>query len=376
MKKPLSYYIYFKNNKKKTLGMILSIAFSILLIGVIQMFSDNTSDTYYRDLTKLNYVSIISSTKGSLPKETMESIENNSTVDKLIMVNTYYYNMVNIIGGFSSYTGYYMDQSDIAVLMDRMSMTLNEGNPLKNDDKKIIINSNLARARVKSIGGYMGNEVSNMDYFKGKYEISGIIKSDNIISFIAKSKENIASNNDQFQQYLLLPKEGKLGEMNSFLKELPKGNTRLLTYEDMLQEKKADEEGINTIFNILIIIIIVVLSVSLGNSSYIHYFQRRKEFGLLKAIGQSGDKIILRMIKEIGISSALGLAVGLLLLLIFKGIGNTFYTYPKGLSLFQINMQLIPKIISIPLFICIFSIIPVSRLLVKIEPISIIERVG
>ena len=376
MKKPLSYYLYFKSNKKKTLGIILSIALSILLIGVIQMFSDNTTDTYYRDLTKLNYVSTISSTKGSIPKETMESIKNNSTVDKIIMVNTYYYSMANIIGGFSSYTGYYMDEKDIPVLMDRMSMSLNEGNNLKNDEKTIIINSNIARARAKSIGGYMGNEVSTMDYFKGEYKINGIVEGDNIISFIAKSQENIASNNEQFQQYLLLPKEGKLDEMNSFLKQLPKDNIRLVTYEDMLQEKKADEEGLNTIFNILIIIIIVVLSVSLGNASYIHYFQRRKEFGLLKAIGQSGDKIILRMIKEISISSALGLAVGLILLLIFKGIGNAFHTYPKGISLFQINMQLIPKIIAIPIFICIFSIIPVSRLLVKIEPISIIERVG
>lgn len=376
MRKPLSYYLYFKRNKKKTLGMILSIAFSILLIGVIQMFSDNMSDTQYRDLAKLNYVSIISSTKGNLPKETIESIRKNSTVDRLIMVNTYYYGIINIIGVPANYSGYYMDEKDIPVLMDRMDMRFDDDSLLKNDDKKIIVNSNIARARVMNIGDYLGNEVSNMDYFKGKYEIKEIVKGDNIISFIAKSKENIAGDSEQFQQYLLLPKEGKLDEMNSFLKELPRDNIKLLTYQDILQERKADEDGINTIFNILIIIIIVVLSVALGNSSYIHYFQRRKEFGLLKAIGQGGDKIILRMIKEISISSALGLAVGLMLLLTFKGVGNAFYTYPKGLSLFQINLQLIPKIIAIPIFICIFSIIPVSRLLVKIEPISIIERVG
>jgi ABC-type antimicrobial peptide transport system permease subunit len=356
--------------------MILSIAFSILLIGVIQMFSDNMSDTQYRDLAKLNYVSIISSTKGNLPKETIDSIRKNSTVDRLIMVNTYYYGIINIIGVPANYAGYYMDEKDIPVLMDRMDMGLDDDSLLKNDDKKIIVNSNIARARSMSIGNYMGNEVSNMDNFQGKYEVKEIIKGDNIISFIAKSKETIASNTKQFQQYLILPKEGKLDEMNSFLKGLPKDSVKLLTYQDMLQEKKADEDGINTIFNILIIIIILVLSVSLGNSSYIHYFQRRKEFGLLRAIGQGGDKITLRMIKEISISSVLGLAVGLMLLLIFKGIGNAFYTYPKGLSLFQINLQLIPKIIAIPIFICIFSIIPVSRLLVKIEPISIIERVG
>lgn len=376
MKKPLSYYLYFKSNKKKTLGMILSIAFSILLIGVIQMFSDNMSDTQYRDLTKLNYVSIISSTKGRLSKETIENIRKNSTVDRLIMVNTYYYSIINIIGVPSNYAGYYADEKDIPVLMDRMGMTLTANNFLKNDEKKIIINSNVARARVKSIGGLMGNEVSNMDYFQGKYEVKEIIESDNIISFIAKSKENIARNTNQFEQYLLVPKEGKLDEMNSFLKGLPKDNIKLITNKDMLQEKKTDDEGMNIIFNILIIIIIIVLSVALGNSSYIHYFQRRREFGLLKAIGQSTDKITLRMIKEISISSAIGLALGSILLLIFKGIGNAFYTYPKGLSLFQINMQLIPRIIAIPIFICIFSIIPVSRLLVKIEPISIIERVG
>lgn len=376
MKKPLSYYLYFKSNKKKTLGMILSIAFSILLIGVIQMFTDNMSDTYYRNLTKLNYVSFISSTNGNIPKETMQKIQNNSNVDRLILVNTYYYGIVDIIGSIAVYTGYYINANDIPIVLNRMDLKLNTLNLPKNGEEKIIINSNIARANGKSIGGHMGNEVSNTDYFPGKYEIKGIIEGDNIISFIAKSREKIASSNEQFEQYLLLPKEGKLEEMNSFLKGLPRDNIKLLTYQDILQEKIDAAQGMNTIFNILIIIIIVVLSVSLGNSSYVHYFQRRKEFGLLKAIGQGEDKIILRMIKEISISSALGLAGGLMLLLIFKGIGNAFYTYPNGLSLFQINVQLIPKIIAIPTFICIFSIIPVSRLLVKIEPISIIERVG
>jgi ABC-type antimicrobial peptide transport system permease subunit len=376
MKKPLSYYLYFKSNKRKILGMILSIAFSILLIGVIQMFSDNMSDTYYRNLTKLNYVSIISSAKGNIPKETMQKIQNNSNVDRLIMVNTYHYGIVDIIGSIAVYTGYYLDENDIPILVDRMGIKLNTLSMPKNDEKKIIINSNIARAEDKSIGSYMGNEVNNMDYFQGKYEIKGIIEGDNIISFIPKSTKKIANSNEQFEEYLILPKLNKLKEMNDFLKVLPKNNIKLLTYGDLLQEKIDDAEGMNTIFNVLIIIIIVVLSVSLGNSSYVHYFQRRKEFGLLKALGQGEDKIILRMIREISISSALGLAVGLVLLLIFKGIGNTFYTYPKGLSLFHINVQLIPRIIAIPIFICIFSIIPVSRLLVKIEPISIIERMG
>ncbi|MBC8062836.1 MAG: FtsX-like permease family protein [Clostridiaceae bacterium] len=375
MHKPLSYYLYFKSNKKKTLGMVLSIAFSILLIGVIQMFSDNMSETSYRDLKKLNYVSIIRSTKGNIPKEIMEKIKDNSTVDSLITVNTYHYSIVNIIGGGVSYTGYYMDEKDIPIIMDRMSIKFNSGGIPKNDEEKIIINSNITRARGKSMGGFMGNEVSNMDYFKGKYEITGIIKGDNLISFIARSKELISSSNKQVEQYLLLPKAGKLKEMNNFLRALPKTNIELVTYQDLLQEKKEDDEGMNTIFNILIIIIIVVLSVALGNSSYIHYFQRRKEFGLLKAIGQGGDKIILRMVKEITISSVLGLSIGFILLLVFKGIGNNLYAFPKGLSLFHINAQLIPRIIAIPIFICIFSIIPVSKLLVKIEPISIIERV-
>ena len=75
--------------------MILSIAFSILLIGVIQMFADNMSDTQYRDLTKFNYVSNIWSTKGNIPEEIIKKIKSNSNVDRLMIVNTYNYSIIN-----------------------------------------------------------------------------------------------------------------------------------------------------------------------------------------------------------------------------------------------------------------------------------------
>lgn len=374
MHKPLSYFVYIRSNKKKALGMIISISLGIFLISVIQFYTNSMIDTYERGDTQYKYMSQIWSTKGSLPEDIINKIENSSSVDKIIRINTHRYMINNILGSDTDYMGYYAPISDIKYIMDKMKLKLAEGRMPESSNKEIIINENVARARNLKIGDYMGSDATRFDWFRGKYKIVGIMKGNNIISFIPKSEDEIKNDYTQYDTYLIIPKDGKLDALNKFLKTIPKNGINISTYDNIQKSDMEDENNFNMIFNIVIIAMIVVLSVSLGNSAYVHYYQRRMEFGLLAATGISQTEIVLRAFKEIFISCLIGFISGFMLIGVFMILMNNFYIYPHGLSLFSIKVNLIPRIISIPLFICIFSLIPISRLLSRIEPISIIER--
>jgi ABC-type antimicrobial peptide transport system permease subunit len=376
MLKPLSYFRYYKSHKKKTLGIILSIAFSILIIGIIQAYTEDMIATSLSGGIQYEYLSNIGAYKDIINEDILNRIKNNEYVDKVIPVTYFGYAKINNIGLDNSFTGYFMDESDINFALERMGIKFTKGTIGTNDSDNIIVNEQLARARNITLGGYFGRKINSYDYVNGKYKVTGIMGGDSEIAFIPTSQKTIEENKNEAKQYVVFPKKGKLTEMNNFLESIYKGNFHLTDYSSVAKDNGNGIEDFNNIFNLLIIVNIVVLSVALGNSSYVHYFQRRSEFGMLKALGYERKYIILRMIKEICISSTIGFIIGFLLLCGFIKLNNVFMNYPMGLALMKIDYSLIPRIIAIPLFISVFSIIPISRLLVKVEPISIIERMS
>jgi ABC-type lipoprotein release transport system permease subunit len=369
--KPLGYYLYFISNKRKVIGIVLSIAFSILLVGVFQMYSDNMTDNSLRGSNCLKYFTEINFKNNHVQKEILAKIRKDNSVDKVIAVASYNYKMKNIIGSNMYYEGYFMDELDIKLLMKRMKLKLSSGYFPKNNTSKIIITARTARTRNISLGGYMGSKIRDDDCFYGKYKVCGILNTNNEVSF--SSASNMDKGTDT---YLILPKKGAMVKMNRFLKQFRTRKYTVYTYKDCAADAASTSKNFNNIFNIIVIIIITVLSITLGISSYVHYFQRRNEFGLLGAVGYSKISLILKMAEEILISTATGFVLGFIFIVLFQQLQNTFYLNPQGIYPFRINLQLIPKLIAIPISISIFSIIPASRLLSKVEPVSSIERMN
>lgn len=373
MRKPLSYFMYFKSHKKSSIATVISIGLAIFLIGAIQLYVINTSESSMRGDDNYEYMTAIYSDHKPVSKDVLYKIKNEASVDKVIRVVKFQYMIRTVIGTDSYFEGFYADENDIKYIMDKIKVKFDKGSYVKNGDNKILINENAARFKKVNIGDFVGSDVRKDDYFPGKYKIKGILKGDNMLSFIAVDSKILERGN---YEYLVFPKKGKMAKMNKFINSISKNGVKNFNYEKEIADKRDALKGFNTVFNLIIILVIVVMSAVLGNSSYINYMRRRTEIGILKAMGCTREKIILRMVKEIGISSLFGFVFGYLTLFIFEKAYNSFYLYSRGLSMFHIDLSLFPKLLSIPLFITIFSVIPVSRLLEKVEPISIIERVG
>jgi|GEM_PF-5811841 len=372
MRKPLSYFMYFKSHKKSSIAVVISIGLAILLIGAIQLYVTEMSEANARGDSNYENMTAVYKNNKPVPKEVLDKIKKDTSVDKVVKVVRFQYMIRSVLGTDSDFEGFYADEDDIKYIMDKLKVKFDKGSYVKNGDNKILINENAAKFKKVSIGDFVGSDVRKDDYFPGKYKINGILKGDNMLSFIAVDSANLEKGN---YRYLVFPKKGKLAEMNKFINSISTNGIENYTYEKLLTFQKDALNGFDTVFNLIIILIIIVMSTVLGNSSYINYMRRRSEIGILKAMGYTREKIILRMVKEIGISSLFGFAFGYLVLFIFEKAYNSLYLYSRGLSMFHIDLSLFPKLLAIPLFITIFSIIPVSRLLEKVEPISIIERV-
>lgn len=373
MRKPLSYFMYFKSHKKSSIATAISIGLAILLIGAIQLYVTNMSETSARGDDNYEYMTAVYEANKPVPREVLNKIKNEASVDKVIKVVRFQYMIRTVLGTDSDFEGFYADENDIKYIMDKLKVKFDKGSYVKNGDNKILINENAARFKKISIGDFVGSDVRKDDYFSGKYKVKGILKGDNMLSFIAVDSGTLEKGN---YRYLVFPKNGKMAEMNKFINSISRNGIENYTHEKLIAFQKDALNGFDTVFNLIIILMIIVMSTVLGNSSYINYMRRRSEIGILKAIGYTREKIILRMVEEIGISSFFGFGFGYLALFIFEKAYNSFYLYSRGLSLFHISLDLFPKLLAIPLFITIFSVIPVSRLLEKVEPISIIERVG
>ncbi|MFZ5985818.1 MAG: FtsX-like permease family protein [Bacillota bacterium] len=122
--------------------------------------------------------------------------------------------------------------------------------------------------------------------------------------------------------------------------------------------------------------VVIVLGITLANLSYMQYYQRRREFGLLNAVGYTKHHILKKILAEtsfIGIiSSVSGFLISILSIILF----NVVIWLPKGdeMPLWKPMQALF--IMILPLVVCIESILPALKLLKRFDSISIIEGIN
>ncbi len=106
---------------------------------------------------------------------------------------------------------------------------------------------------------------------------------------------------------------------------------------------------------------------------YIYFYQRRPEFGLLEALGHTRQTIIGKALFEITVINLLGFFGGLLSALLCGWALNHFDLTEHGLPLVLWDQSYIFRLLSTPLIVTLISLLPIWRMLKKIDPITIIE---
>jgi putative ABC transport system permease protein len=267
-----------------------------------------------------------------------------------------------------------LEMDTIPKMMELMDLKLIKGTmPIEIND--IILHKQVAINKKLVIDDFIGRRISKQETLPEVYHIVGIIDGPSVVSFAP-----IDFYMDFYQlpyEYLyggiILPKEGELDKMNQALDTLEPSDYQIdtLTIQEAAAEENITKIGI--LVSAINIFIILIVSSCIGFLCYIYFSQRRSEFGLLWALGFSRQQVINRAFTEVNSINLIGYIIGILMSLFIGVILNYSYYIPSGDYLKIIDIRCFLGAACSPIFVTLFSLVPVWRMLKKLDPISIID---
>ena len=375
--KPLAILRYYLLNKRKSIVIFLAISLSVFLLYSVQMLIDSALSINYRTyVLPQKYFASVNAKSKVIDEELIEQILADKHVEKAIPWVFQYTNFDSSIGGRIGTKVITAKQSDMLLLMDTMGLKLKEGRLPEPDPNEVLLHELVAANKKLEVGDLMGSEITKDEVLRGEMTISGIIEGDCIVSFLPLEywmDKNGVKEDDYSLGILLLPKEGEMGELEQSLDEIDASGLDLRTYHSVAAQTARDNASIETLLTMINVMVIVIVSICTGFISYIYFVQRRAEFGILGAMGYTTQQIINRAFFEILWINCIGFGAGILFSLT-AGLGlNLFSFVPRGQPLILWNSDYLVKTVCVPVFVILFSIIPVWRMLKKLDPVSIIE---
>ncbi len=379
--KPLSPLKFFKENKRKALISFLVLIFTVCAISLITVLINSLTDTVVStNLKPLENFSGVYPVNGEfyVKDSITDKLRKDQSIEKLIPCDFDFTTVKLAIGGNTSVPVVFSDQSSHDYIMEKLGDSLREGRLPESGTNEVAVHWRVAANKKWKIGDTIGNFKDEKESLTGEYKVVGIIEGPNIIFLGAESfKEKQLKQNaktDKPLGFLIFPKEGKRDEVNKYLRSIKKTEGGSMTYESMKELFNDIMAGLNSTILAIIIIVIFILSISVGALTYVIYIQRSDEFGILYAMGYSRKFIRRMIIKEIMSLNIISWVAGILFSFLIIFLLNKYVYNPDGnvLTMFSVN-ELINTLI-IPLMVGFFSIIPIILRLVKWDPVAIIER--
>lgn len=376
--KPLSVLNYSRNNKKKVIVAITCICVSVFLLYTFHIiFSALPNTQEFLCFNPLKNGSQIMPAKKNKPIEdsVINSIKNNDDMEKIIPVK-FQYTPFYTLAWDNSAPVYSIREEDMNYFLGKLNITIKEGRLPKKGQKEVALDYRVANNKGLKLGDKFGHSVDKTESYPGEYKIVGILEGESSTN-ITPYQTDLPDNELIKYGMLVFSKQGQNDKLDEALRNIPKNQAAVLTYS---MEREDIEKYLlgsaNTIINLIVILAIAVMSISVGNSIYVHFLERRREFGILGAIGYSETSIIRKAILEITFMNIIGFAAGIILSLISGYILKNFYFETQGLMADFWIPKAIVQSMCIPVFTTLFSIVPIYRLIRRIDPINIIEGVN
>jgi putative ABC transport system permease protein len=192
----------------------------------------------------------------------------------------------------------------------------------------------------------LGFTNTNGDFVSARFKIVGIYKSSNSVFdqvnvFVLKSNVESMCDNDLSYEYLIKTKD--ISKVNDVKKEINNISANLYaeTWADINIEIAMGHELISQFMGVFMLIIIVALLFGLINTLLMSILERKKEIGVLMAIGMNSFKIVLMIMFEAiifgVIGGVIGMVIGYFLIYYFGIYGIDLSMLKEGLENFGMS---------------------------------------
>ena len=365
--KPLSCWNFYLNNKKKVIPVIASISIGIFLLYFLYIIGTAVINTAEAgEPETLKHFTILYPEEGVIAPEIISKIKENDNVEKIVNVGTASTN-IKFMGSSTSTRVLFMKYEDLHELFNRLELNIKEGRMAENKDE-IIMHWRIASNKGYKVGDYIGKDVNEAEQLRGKYKLVGIYDGTSQQSFVPITEENFGGS-----VCMVLAKKGLIREMNRFIQELGYEKMHVSSLEriEAIYSKNMKIVYIGSVF--IEVPVILVLCITVGNTTYIHFYQRKREFGILRAIGYKRKEIVKKVINEILNMIIIAFLLGIFAAVLIGYILKTVYMDPSGLvvTLFHIKYFVFTSIL--PIFIFVTSLLPTVRMVMSSDKIVVIE---
>jgi len=284
---------------------------------------------------------------------------------------------INLLAGNAQFDLYGFDPQGMGQLLTLYGDRVVAGRLPAANANEIAVSEEIARSRHVWVGGQLGNALDELDRLPDTFTVVGIIQGPTRLGVIPIDymTEHYLFER-RYQGLVVVPQAGREQAVHEQLQKLVAGTAfRLFDWayiKSKIDSLIANLDAINTF---LILLVTIVLSLVVGLLNNLFFRQRMNEFGLLAAVGYSRWGLIMRVAAEsFGVTLAawiIGVGLGIAVLSWF----NMTFIVPHGLlmNIFDWNVLALHTL-PIPLMVFAFGMGTVAWQLLRLDPISIIER--
>ncbi|TMF59450.1 MAG: FtsX-like permease family protein [Chloroflexi bacterium] len=284
---------------------------------------------------------------------------------------------VNMLAGNAQFDLYGVSGSGMQQLLGLYGDRLKAGRLPRQTASEIALSEEVARSKGVGIGGQVGNSFDELDRLPDAFTVVGILEGParvGLIPFDYMTQHYLFER--RYEGLVVAPLAGHELQVHQALEQLVAGKPfRLFDWPYIKAKIDSLIQNLDTINRFLILLVTIVLSLVVGLLNNLFFKQRMNEFGLLAAIGYARWRLIGRVAWEsLGVTLAawvVGLGLGIGILSWF----NQSFIVPHGLLMNVFDWGLLlSHTLPIPLMVFIFGMGTVAWQLLRLDPISIIER--
>lgn len=372
---PLSSLLYFRRNPGRTLPVAFVIVIAVALVASVVTVVNSIDLTvmtmygYQRHLTAVTPRNAF-----ILSNDIQRKIDSQPLVERtfttrpaLTVVKTIFGKMPFVVFGLS--------KEGRETVLRKCGLHLVTGRMPADGMPEVAVHADIARNRKLKLGDVVLKPDSEDSYSLVPMRLVGTF--DGPVWLALSSESFIQANFPLSTQgrILLARTEEDQRRLDRILdRQLDKSRCRTWTYASLVRETQDALSSLYLIMNVVITIIIFAIAFLTGMLANIYFMQRIPEFATLSAIGYQRRGLIMRILAEIGLLCAAGWLIGSLLnIVLLLGI-KTWIMTPRGLLVNPYDLSAYRYTVPLPLAIALFAVLPISRRLRKLDPVSIIEK--
>ncbi|WP_309720868.1 ABC transporter permease [Armatimonas sp.] len=386
MTNPLSPLVYFRRNASRALPMGLVIVLAVFLIAGVTVLAnaiDLTVRTIYRYTDYFTYV-LPQQQFREVPEPQRVIVESDPRVERT-MEGAFFLCNIKTVMGRLPFVVLGVPDDDRDYLMQRMGTTLVAGRLPAEGMPEAVLSEPMVENKKLKIGDNVVSPTEQGGMATAApipVKLVGILKGPVWVGFTSRSfctryfllnprctlytwKDN--SQRDTLNRSMMPVSDKSKGKLSPT-------EVQVLSKENLITEVRDSLESLYMIMGVVTSAVIFAITLMSGMLANIYFTQRLSEFGVLAAIGYSRPKLIGRVLAETALLNIAGWIVGAAsTALLMRFLGESVFR-ARGLFLDPFDLDAYAHTIPVPICITLFSVGTITYRLLKLDPVTIIER--